>query len=65
AKISQGTQIPYQTVSDGEISTELVEAALSLTVTPVINPNNSVILELTATNSVPGTTVATGAGAAP
>ena len=65
AKISQGTMIPYQTVSDTEITTELVEAALSLEVTPVINPDNSIILEIKATNSSPGTTVATGAGAAP
>ena len=65
AKISQGTMIPYQTVSADEIKTELVEAALSLEVTPVINPDNSVILTVKATNSSPGTTVATGAGAAP
>ncbi len=65
AKISQGTMIPYQTVSDNEITTELVEAALSLEVTPVINPDNSIILTIKASNSSPGTTVATGAGAAP
>ncbi len=65
AKISQGTMIPYQTVSDDAITTELVEAALSLEVTPVINPDNSIIMEIKATNSSPGTTVATGAGAAP
>lgn len=65
AKISQGTMIPYQTVSNDEITTELVEAALSLEVTPVINPDNSIILDIKATNSSPGTTVATGAGAAP
>ncbi len=65
AKISQGTMIPYQTVSNDEITTELVEAALSLEVTPVINPDDSIILDIKATNSSPGTTVATGAGAAP
>lgn len=65
AKISQGTMIPYQTVSNTEITTELVEAALSLEVTPVINPDDSIILQIKATNSSPGTTVATGAGAAP
>lgn len=65
AKISQGTMIPYQTVSNDEITTELVEAALALEVTPVINPDNSIILDIKATNSSPGTTVATGAGAAP
>lgn len=65
AKISQGTMIPYQTVSSDEIKTDLVEAALSLEVAPVINPDNSIILKVLATNSTPGTTVATGAGAAP
>jgi len=65
AKISQGTKIPYQTVSQDSINTELVEAALSLEVEPVINPDNSVILTVKASNSSPGTTVATGAGAAP
>jgi type IV pilus assembly protein PilQ len=65
ARITQGTKIPYQTVSETEIKTELVEAALSLEVLPVINPDNSVILTIKATNSSPGTTVATGAGAAP
>jgi type IV pilus assembly protein PilQ len=65
AKISQGTMIPYQTVSNNEIRTELVEAALSLEVTPVINPDNTVILAVKTSNSTPGTTVATGAGSAP
>ncbi|WP_303722652.1 type IV pilus secretin family protein [Malonomonas rubra] len=65
AKISQGTMIPYQTVSNDEITTELIEAALALEVTPVINPDNTVILEVKASNSSPGTTVLTGAGSAP
>ena len=62
AKISQGTQIPYQVISDGEVGTEMIEAALSLEVTPIINPDNTVILELLATNSSPGSTVSTAAG---
>jgi type IV pilus assembly protein PilQ len=56
AKITQGTMIPYQTVQDGEISTEFIEAALSLEVTPVINPDNTVILAVKASNSAPGAT---------
>ncbi|MBE0500149.1 MAG: type IV pilus secretin PilQ [Desulfuromonadales bacterium] len=54
AKITQGTLIPYQTVQDGEISTEFIEAALALEVTPVINPDNTVILVVKASNSAPG-----------
>jgi len=55
AKISQGTQIPYTVVSDSGANTEFVEAALSLEVTPVINPDGSIILDIKATNSTPGT----------
>jgi type IV pilus assembly protein PilQ len=56
AKISQGTQIPYTVTStDGQSNTEFIEAALSLEVTPVINPDGSIILEIKATNSTPGT----------
>lgn len=56
AKISQGTQIPYTVLNtDGVATTEFIEAALSLEVTPVINPDGSVILEIKATNSTPGT----------
>ena len=36
AKITQGTQIAYQTTSDGTTTTEFKEAALALTVTPSI-----------------------------
>lgn len=65
AKISQGTQIPYQTTSDEGTTTEFEDAELSLEVTPLINPDSSVILEITASNSTVGNTVSTGAGSAP
>lgn len=65
ATISQGSQIPYQTVSDQGTTTEFKSAELSLKVTPVINPDGSVILEIDAANSSIGSTVATGAGSAP
>jgi type IV pilus assembly protein PilQ len=50
ALIKQGTEEPYQTVEDGEVNTEYKEVVLSLTVTPVINPDNSIIMEIEATN---------------
>ncbi|MDY0269606.1 type IV pilus secretin PilQ [Trichloromonas sp.] len=53
AKISQGSQVPYSTVSDQGTNIEWKEAALSLEVTPVINPDNSIILEIKATNDTP------------
>jgi len=62
AKISQGTQIPYVVTSDSGPNTEFVEATLSLEVTPVINPDGSIILEIKATNSTPGTPVVIGTG---
>lgn len=56
AVISQGTTIPYQTSGDDGPKTEFVNAELKLEVTPVINPDNSVILEVLATNDSPSQT---------
>ncbi|NLC70699.1 MAG: type IV pilus secretin PilQ [Desulfuromonadaceae bacterium] len=53
ATISQGTSIPYQTVSDEGTKTEFVDANLELKVTPIINPDNSVIMDIEATNNQP------------
>lgn len=65
AKIEQGTSIPYQSVSDQGTTTEFEDATLSLEVTPEVNPDNTIILEILASNSTVGNTVATGAGSAP
>ncbi len=56
AVISQGTTIPYQTVSGDGTQTEFVDAVLKLEVTPVINPDSSVILDILATNDSPSLT---------
>ncbi|WP_432821207.1 type IV pilus secretin PilQ [Trichloromonas sp.] len=53
AKISQGSQVPYTTVSDNGTNVEWKNAFLSLEVTPVINPDNSIILKIKATNDTP------------
>ncbi len=53
AKIAQGTSIPYSTVSDKGTKTEFIDANLELEVTPVINPDNTIILEIKATNNQP------------
>jgi type IV pilus assembly protein PilQ len=53
AKIAQGTSIPYSTVSEDGTKTEFIDANLELEVTPVINPDNSIILEIKATNNQP------------
>ncbi|MBN2645151.1 MAG: type IV pilus secretin PilQ [Desulfuromonadaceae bacterium] len=65
AKIEQGTSIPYQSVGDQGTTTEFEDATLSLEVTPEVNPDNTVILQIKASNSSIGSTVATGAGSAP
>jgi type IV pilus assembly protein PilQ len=63
ATISQGTKIPYQSSgTDGLPKTEFVDANLQLTVTPVINPDNSIILDITATNSSIGSNINVGGG---
>jgi type IV pilus assembly protein PilQ len=55
ALISQGTKIPYTTVSDAGAGTEFENAELKLEVTPEINPDGSVILDVKASNSAIGT----------
>ncbi len=62
AKISQGTKIPYTTVGDAGTETSFESAELKLEVTPEINPDGSVILEIDASNSAVGTIVPTGTG---
>ena len=56
ASISQGTTIPYQTSGADGPKTEFVSAELKLEVTPVINPDDSIILEILATNDSPSIT---------
>ncbi|MCB1738462.1 MAG: type IV pilus secretin PilQ [Gammaproteobacteria bacterium] len=50
AKISQGVEIPYQTVegtgADATVSIEFKEVVLELNVTPQITPDNRVIMEI-------------------
>ena len=55
AKISQGTQIPYQTVSNGTVTTTFKDATLSLNVTPTINDAGTVLLKVDVNNDSPGT----------
>lgn len=62
ATISQGTKIPYTTVSETGTETSFESAELKLEVTPEINPDGSVILEINASNSAVGTIVPTGTG---
>jgi type IV pilus assembly protein PilQ len=66
ALISQGTKIPYTTVSNDGAGTEFENAELKLEVTPEINPDGSVILDVKASNSAVGTVYqSAGGGDAP
>ncbi len=56
AVITQGTTIPYQTSGADGPKTEFVDATLELKVIPVINPDNSIIMQIEASNSTPGQT---------
>lgn len=63
AKISQGVEVPYQTIDDkGNPKTEFKKVDLLLEVTPNINPNGTVNLKINAKNNnlAPGSTTATG-----
>lgn len=54
AKVSSGTQIPYQEASaSGATSTSFKEAALSLEATPNITPDGKIGLQLVITNGTP------------
>jgi type IV pilus assembly protein PilQ len=53
ARIEQGTQIPFSTVSSDGTKTEFQDAVLSLDVTPEIQPNGILRLQVAATNDSP------------
>lgn len=54
ASIQQGVQIPYQSVDEGgNPTTAMVDAVLSLQVTPSITPDDRVIMDLTVTKDAP------------
>lgn len=65
AMISQGTKIPYVTTSDQGSNVSFESAELKLDVTPEINPDGSVILDIKASNSAVGTVYQTSNGETP
>ncbi len=55
AKIEQGSTIPYATTSaNGGTNTTFIDAKLTLTVTPHVTRDGSVIMKVKATNDEPG-----------
>lgn len=58
ATIEQGSEIPYlEAASSGAATVQFKEAVLSLTVTPQITPDDSVIMDLTVTQDSQGENV--------
>ena len=63
AYIEQGTEIPYQeAASSGATTISFKKAVLSLKVTPLITPDNRIILDLYVTKDSVGTVVVTSGG---
>jgi type IV pilus assembly protein PilQ len=65
AVISQGTKVPYTTTSQEGTNIQFENAELKLDVTPEINPDGSVILDIKASNSAVGTIYQTSNGETP
>jgi type IV pilus assembly protein PilQ len=66
AKILQGTQIPYSTVSDNGTETEFKDANLELEVTPQITPDDRIRMDLVVKKDTVGVNVPqTGGGSVP
>ncbi|TAN61653.1 type IV pilus secretin family protein [bacterium] len=55
AKIEQGESIPFSTTSSSGTSTTFIDANLSLTVTPHITPDGSVLMKIKASRNSIGT----------
>ena len=55
ATVTQGSEIPYQTTSEGTTSTSFKEAALKLEVTPSIIGDGNVLLSIKVNNDSPDT----------
>ena len=62
AEIQQGVSIPFQTFEQGDAKLEFVDAVLSLTVTPHITADKSIIMELEVTRNAPDSSVPTPTG---
>ncbi|MPS32703.1 MULTISPECIES: type IV pilus secretin PilQ [unclassified Salinivibrio] len=65
AYIEQGTELPYlEASSSGAVAVSFKKAVLSLSVTPQITPNNTLVLDLKLTQDMPEKAVVAGKGEA-
>jgi type IV pilus assembly protein PilQ len=65
AEITQGVQIPVQTVANETVTVTFKDAALTLKVTPQITASNTVIMQITVENAAPGALVQIQGGTIP
>ena len=65
AEITQGTQIPIQTVANNTVTVTFKDAALTLKVTPQITSSNTVIMKITVENAAPDYSKAVGTSQIP
>ena len=59
-RLSLGSEIPFQTVEDGEVSIEFKDVVLKLDVTPRINPGDRVAMDLIITQDSIGSVLPNG-----
>ena len=57
AEVTQGVQIPVQTVANNTVTVTFKDAALTMKVTPQITAANTVIMQITVENATPGAPV--------
>ncbi len=57
AEVTQGIQIPVQTVANNTVTVTFKDAALTMKVTPQITAANTVIMQISVENATPGTPV--------
>jgi type IV pilus assembly protein PilQ len=65
AEITQGIQIPIQTVANNTVTVTFKDAALTLKVTPQITASGTVIMKIVVENAAPDFSRAVGPGAIP
>jgi type IV pilus assembly protein PilQ len=65
AEMTQGTQIPIQTIANNTVTVTFKDAALTLKVTPQITAANTVIMNISLENASPDYTRAVGPSAIP
>ena len=62
ARIEQGLSIPFQTTEEGDTNLEFIDANLSLTVTPHVTSDNSIIMKIKVARNAPDTSIPTSTG---